>query len=91
MAESKVETECATEAALTKEQSLLDEETLAPPGGDERYGDKEYELDDLASVDEPATGDEAMSYAEFLADAISCQGSDDDILYIDRSKRARNK
>jgi len=65
MAEAEAETEFAMEAALTREETLLAEETPAPPRGDERYGDKECELDDLASVDESATRDETMSDTEF--------------------------
>lgn len=79
MAEAEAESEFAMEAVLTREETLLAEETPAPPGGDERYGDKECELDDLASVEEPATRDEAISDAEFFTDAVSCQSSDDSI------------
>ena len=80
MAETEAETEYAMEAALMREETLPAEEVLAPPGGDERYGDKECELDDLASIDKSPTRDEMMSDAEFFADGISCQSSDDDLL-----------
>jgi hypothetical protein len=86
MAGAEAETEFAIEAALTREETLLAEETPAPPRGDERYSDKECKLNDLASVDESATRDETMSDTEFFADAVSCQSSDDDLLYVDRSK-----
>lgn len=79
MADTEAETECAMEAAPTREETLLAEEAPAPPGGDERYGEKGCELDDLASVDESSTRDEAMSDAEFFAHAMSCQSSDDDL------------
>ncbi len=80
MAEAEAETEFVIEATLTREETPPAEETPAPPGGDERYGDKQCELDDLASVDESATRDETMSNTEFFADAVSCQSSDDDLL-----------
>ena len=91
IAEAEAETEFAIEAALTREETLLAKETPAAPGGDERYSDKEYKLDDFTSVDKSATRDETISDAEFFADTVSYQSSDDDLLYIDRSKGARNR
>ena len=55
MAEAEAETEFAMEAALTREEILLAKETPAPPSIDERYSDKECQLDHLASVNESVT------------------------------------
>ena len=44
------------------------------------------QLDELASVDISATGDETVSDAEFFTGAVSYQSSDDELFYIDRRK-----
>ena len=61
------------EAALTREETLLAEETPAPPEGDERYRDKQCELGDLTGINAFATRHERMSDAEYFADTISFQ------------------
>ncbi|KAH8163698.1 hypothetical protein CIB48_g4563 [Xylaria polymorpha] len=98
IAEAKAETEyaiegeIAMEAAMIREETLPAEETPTPlgVGGDEGHSDKECRLDELASVDMSAARDETMSDAEFFADAVSCQSSDDELFYIDRRKGTRN-
>ncbi|CZR66317.1 uncharacterized protein PAC_16218 [Phialocephala subalpina] len=85
-----IEGEIAIEAAMIREETLPAGETPTPLGGDEVYSDKECRLDESVSVDMSATGDEIMSNAEFFADAVSCQSSDDELFYIDRRKGTRN-
>jgi hypothetical protein len=91
LAKAEAETEFVIKAALTREETLLAKETPALLEGDERYSDKECELDNLASVNESVTQNKTISNTEFFADAVSCQSLDDDLLYIDRTKRARNR
>ena len=66
------------------------EETPNPLGGNGEHRNEGRRRDELASVDMSATGDEIMSNAEFFADAVSCQSSDDELFYIDRRKGTRN-
>jgi hypothetical protein len=88
--EYAMEGEIATGAAMIREETLPAGETPTPLGGDEGHSDKECRLDELASVDMSATGDETMSDAEFFADAVCCQSSDDQLFYTDRIKGTRN-
>ncbi|KAG9231520.1 hypothetical protein BJ875DRAFT_444023 [Amylocarpus encephaloides] len=83
--DTEAETEYVMEAAMIREETLPAEETPTPLRGD---GDKDCRLDESASVDS-TTGDETMSDAEFFADAVSCQSSDDELFYIDRRKGTR--
>jgi hypothetical protein len=87
--EFAMEVEIAMGAAVIREETLMAEEAPTVLRGDEGHGDKECELGELASVDASAIGDETISDAEFFADAVSYQGSDDDLYYIDRLAEGR--
>jgi hypothetical protein len=82
MAEAETETEYAIEAAMIREETLPAEETPTPLGGNEERSDKEHRFDKFASVDMSAIGDETMSEAEFFADTVSYQSSDDELFCI---------
>jgi hypothetical protein len=71
-------------AAVIREETLMAKEAPTALRGDEGHGDKECELGELASVNASATGDETISDAEFFADAVSYQSSDDDLYHINR-------
>jgi hypothetical protein len=86
-----MEGEIAMEALMIREETLPVEETPTPLGGDEGHSDKECRLDELASVDISATGDETMCDAEFFVDAVSYQSSDNELFYIDRRKGTKNR
>jgi len=75
---------------MIREETLPARETPTPLGGGEERSDKECRLDELASIDMSATEDETISDAEFFADAVSCQSSDDELFYINRRKATRN-
>jgi hypothetical protein len=81
IAEAEAETEFAMGAAVIREETLLAEEAPTALRGDEGHGDEKCELGELASIDASATGDETISDAEFFADAVSHQSSDDDLYY----------
>lgn len=89
IAEAEAETEFAMGAAVIREETLLAKEAPTALRGDEGHGDEECDLRELASVDASATGDETISDAEFFADAVSYQSSDDDLYYIDRLAEGR--
>ncbi len=48
-------------------------------GVNREHSDKECRLDELVSVDMFVTDDETISDAKVLADAVSCQSSDDEL------------
>ena len=81
--------EIATGAAVIRKETLIAEEAPTALRGDEGHGDEECELGELASVDTSATGDETINDAEFFADAVSHQSSDDDLYHIDRLAEGR--
>jgi hypothetical protein len=85
IAEAKAETEFAKEgeiaigAAVIREMAEEVPTALRGSGG---HGNEGYEFGELASVDASATGeDKTISDAEFFANAVSHQSSDDDDLY----------
>jgi hypothetical protein len=78
--EFSMEGEIAMGAAVIREETLMAEEAPTALRGDEGHGDKKCELGELASVDASATGDKTISDAEFFADAVFYQSSDDDLL-----------
>jgi hypothetical protein len=85
IAEVEAEMEYAIEGeigieAVAREETLPAAETPTRLGDDEGHSDKECRLDELASVDMSATGDDTISDAEFFADAVSCQSSDNEFL-----------
>jgi hypothetical protein len=71
--------EIAIRAAVIREETLIAEEAPTALRGDKGHGNKECELGELASVNASATRDETISDAEFFADAVSYQSSDDDL------------
>lgn len=79
IAEAEAGTEFTMGAAVAREETLPAEEMPSRLGDDEGHSDKECRLDELASVDMSATGDDTISDAEFFADAVSCQSSDDEL------------
>jgi hypothetical protein len=44
----------------------------------------ECRLNEVASIDMSVTEDETISDAEFFADTVFCQSSDNELFYIDR-------
>ena len=81
--EFAIEGEIAIGATMIREETLIAEEALTTLRSDEGHGDKECELNELASVDTSTTGDEMIS------DTVSYQSSDDDLYCIDRLAEGR--
>jgi hypothetical protein len=82
-----MEGEIAMGATVRGEMAEEVSTALRGSGG---HGDEGCEFGEFASVDASATGDETISDAEFFADAVSHQSSDDDDLYyIDRRAEGR--
>ena len=74
-----MEGEITMEATIIREETLPARETLTPLGGNREHSDKEYRLNELVSVNIFITEDKTISNAEFVADAVSCQSSDDEL------------
>jgi hypothetical protein len=91
IAEARAETEDAIEGESIIEETLPAKETPNPLGSSKGFSDKEYRLGKLAIIDGSAAGDKTISDSEFFKDAVSCQSSDNDLLYIDRRKATRNR
>jgi hypothetical protein len=85
MTEAEAETEYVMEGEIIMEGAMIREETLparetpTPLGVNGEHSDKECRLDELISVDMFVTEDETISDAEFFADAVSCQSSDNEL------------
>jgi hypothetical protein len=74
-ARAEAETEFATGAVVMREETTENCKWRRS---------EEYELRELASVDESTSGDETISDATVFEDTVSSQSSDDDLYYVDR-------
>jgi hypothetical protein len=84
VAKAEAETEFATEAVVIREETLMVDKVLTATEDYKRRCSKEYELCELASVNESAIRDETISDAAVFEDALSCQSLNDDLYYVDR-------
>jgi hypothetical protein len=74
-ARAKAETEFATRAVIIREETTKN---------CKRRCSEEYELCELASVNESISGDKTISDATVFEDTVSCQSLDNDLYYVDR-------
>jgi hypothetical protein len=84
IARAKAKTEFVTGAVVIREETLIADKVLTATEDYERRCNRKYELSELASVNESATGDETISDAKVFEDTVSYQSLDDDLYDVDR-------
>ena len=69
---------------MIREETLMIDEVLTATEDCRSRRSGEYELCELASVDESAIGDKTISDSAVFEDTVSHQSSDEELYYVDR-------
>jgi hypothetical protein len=69
---------------VIREETLMVDEVLTATEDCRSRRGGEYELCELASVDESAIGDKTISDSAVFEDTVSHQSSDEELYYVDR-------